>query len=251
MSNASKFYLKAIYNHFSLLASWLPNTNVALGDVGVLEDGLFKQLTTLENLGIAIKIRSGASAVDFNLSSESDVRIQSGAKGEVASMTPLAAQANISIEFSRAGGFVFQAGDCYVDEVEDKVNLGKSILALFRIDQWDRQWVVVDSLVRAGSATIVISNSSKASLELSANSPIEASSLARISSSFSVSSQTGDIVRFISQPGLTPLFKLSRVKQSMLARAFGTGSVRFAGASRSELAEADFFEPAEPGYSEV
>src|SRR5271169_792918 len=223
MTAASRIYLQTIYKRFSLLGSWMPNASVALGDVGVLEDGSFKRLTSLDLLGIPVKVRPGASAVDFSFTSQSGVEIQTTLSGELASTTPLAAAAGLSIQFSREGGFVFQAADCYIDEVEDKVSMGNAIVGLFRVDRWDSKWAVVDSLVRAGSATIVISNSSTAALELTANAPIEASSLARMHAGLSVKSQSGDIVRFIAQPGLTPLFRLSRVKPSILDRAFGVG----------------------------
>jgi hypothetical protein len=36
-----------------------------------------------------------------------------------------------------------------------------------------------------------------------------------------ISAQRGDVIRFIAAKGLTPLFKISRVKKSLLASVFG------------------------------
>jgi hypothetical protein len=250
MTNASRIYLQTIYNRFSLLGTWMPNSTVALGDVGVLEGGLFKHLTSLKSLGIPFKVRPGASAVDFALTSESGVEMQTKSGAELSpSAAPLAADIGLSIQFSREGGFVFQAVDCFVDEVDDKVRMGRAIVELYRVGKWEKQWGVVDTLVRTGAATIVVSNSSKATLELSANVPIQASCLARANSGLTVKSQSGDIVRFITQQGLTPLFRLSRVKPSMFEKVFGGGGrIRFGGAAsdNSSSTYESFFDSVNP-----
>jgi hypothetical protein len=179
-------------------------------------------MTTLKDLKVPFKVRAGSSSGDFTYTSKSGVNIKTKAEGQVAVGTTLpVAQAGISIEFSEEGAFLFQAVGCSVDEIEDKVALGRAIISLIGKDIWDGDWGVVDTLVRAKSATIVVSNSHTAALELTAKAPLAVTNLANLDTGLSVNFQKGDMIRFIAAQGLAPLFKLSRAKRSLLERLFG------------------------------
>jgi hypothetical protein len=244
MESASKSYVQGIWQRFSYLATWLPNTRLQLGDIGVQEGEEFRRVTSLADLGVTFKVRSGADRVDFTYTSQSGVTIRTNAKGEVGVGTALpGAQAGISIEFGEAGAFLFQAMGCSVDEIEDKAAVGRAAIALFQQGQWQPQWRLVDTLVKADSATIVVSNSQNAALELSAKVPVTVADLANAEAGLAVNAQRGDVIRFIAARGLSPLFKLSRVKQSLLQRWFGGGGpITFggpkAGVERDEEAAA-------------
>jgi hypothetical protein len=179
-------------------------------------------MTTLKDLKIPFKVRTGSSSGDFTYTSKSGVSMKTKAEGQVAVGTTLpVAQAGISIEFSEEGAFLFQAVGCSVDEIEDKVALGRAIIGLIGKGTWDGDWGVVDTLVRAKSATIVVSNSHSAAIELTAKAPIAVANLANLTTGLSVNVQKGDMIRFIAAKGLAPLFNLSRAKLSLLDRLFG------------------------------
>lgn len=224
MGSASKLYLKGIYNRFSYLATWLPNANLRLGDVGLQQGDAFKQMTTLTDLGIPFRMRKGANTIDFTYTSESGVTVKTKAAGEVAAGTSLPlGQAGISIQFSREGAFLFQAVGCSIEEIDDKVALGQAVIKLVKNETWNPSWAVVDMLVRADTATIMVSNSGFAGLDLTAKAPVAVANLANVDTGLSVSSQTGDIIRFIAAKGLAPLFRLSKMKQSFLSGIFTFG----------------------------
>ena len=244
MSEAGTLYVKGIYDRFSYLATWLPNTSLVLGDVGFQEGGYFKRMTTLKELGIPFKVRSGKKPVDFTYTSQSGITFQTKAAGEVAAGTTLPlGQAGIVIEFNESGAFLFQAIGCRVNEIEDKEKLGQAIIQMYREKTWDGGWSVVDTLVKADSVTIVVSNSQQASLELSAKTPLAITNLANVEAGLTVNSQQGDMVRFLAAKGLMPLFKLSRIKKSLLASLLvGPRPIYFGGKSVRE----DVFEAVEP-----
>src|SRR5207244_1459584 len=118
--------------------------------------------------------------------------------------------------------------------------LGKQVIERYKAGTWDADWCIVDTIVRAGSATIVISSSKQASLGLTATSAIELANLARLDAGVRVSAQEGDVLHFVAAKGLVPLFKLARIKQSLLSKVFG-GALTFGGASapREESAAVD------------
>jgi hypothetical protein len=252
MAAASKMYVKGMFQRFSYLAAWLPNTTLRLGDVGLQRGQEFKQMTTLGDLGISFRVRTGASPVDFTYTSQSGVSVKPkvAAQAGAGAMLP-SAQAGISIEFSEDGAFLFHAVGCSVDEIEDKEALGRAVIAAIKAGNWNSDWGVVDTLVRADSATIVVSNSHKAALELSAKAPVAPANLASLDAGLSVSSQSGDIIQFIAAKGLAPLFRLSRAKQSLLASLLGSsGAITFGGsggeAAGEPVPEGDVFEAVAP-----
>ncbi len=223
MADASNLYVKSIYDKFSYLATWLPNTRLELGDVGIREGEFFKRMTSLKDMGASFNVRSGNSSVDFTYTSKSGVILKTKAAGEVAAGTTLpVAQAGILIDFSKEGAFLFQALGCLVDELDDKTGLGQAIIELHKKGNWDLNWAVVDTVVKANSATIVVSNSHNAALELTAKAPVAATNLANLDTGLTVNSQRGDVIRFLAINGLIPLFKLSRIKKSILSQLLGT-----------------------------
>jgi hypothetical protein len=239
MGSASEQYLKGIYGRFSYLATWLPNLPLQLGDVGTLQNDEFKQMTTLKDLGITFDICTSATPVDFTYTSDSGVRLITKLAGEAAAGTTLpVGEAGISMQFSNEGAFVFEAIGCTVAEIEDKTALGQAVFKLLGQKKWDSSWAVVDTVVRADSATIVVSNSANATLDLTAKTPITVASLAKVDAELSVNSQSGDVIRFVAARGLAPLFRLSRVKHSFLSGFLGTREFTFGGPTAATPAKA-------------
>ncbi len=222
MEEAGRLYLREIYKRFSYLAAWLPNTKLKLGDVGMQQGEKFKQMTSLKELGVPFKVRKGTSSIDFTYTSKSGVSAQTKLAGEAGAGANLPlAKAGISIQFSKEGAFLFQAVGCIVNEIEDKYELGRAAIKLFKAGTWQEGWAVVDTLVCADCATIIVSNSKSATIDLTAKTPVAEANLASLDTGLSVNSQTGDVIQLIASKGLAPLFRLSRVKQSILSKLMG------------------------------
>ncbi|WP_250487880.1 hypothetical protein [Caballeronia sp. GaOx3] len=165
------------------------------------------------------------------MTSESGVKIQTKLGGEAAVNTTFpTGKAGVSIQFSGKVGFIFQASDCYIDEIDDKIRLGEKIATLFESGRWKKEWGIVDTLVRAGAATILVSNSTQAALELTAKASVDPAALVKLHADFDINVQSGDIIRFLAQKSMTPLFKRSRIKPTFF-RSLGlnNGRIRFGG----------------------
>lgn len=236
MTRPAAQYVRELHKRFSYWPTWLPNERLKLGDVGILEGERFSNQTTLDELGIAYKSRKSSEGVDFTYTSAAGVTVRAQAKGELNSGTPAnLGQAGVSIEFGSAGAFLFQASGCTVDELVNKASIGRGVFNLVREGTWERNWVVVDTLVRADCATIVLSRSNKGSIELTAAAPVTAADLAKLDAGLSVHRQSGDLVRFVAAQGLSPLYRVSRVKRSLISRLLGeSGHLTFGGAPPEE-----------------
>jgi hypothetical protein len=182
-------------------------------------------------LGVKFKTRSGDKPIAFNddLTNGLHVRVSMAAEATVVPGVSLA-QAGVSIEFADEGAFLFHAVNCYVDEIEDKVTVGKALIELK--EKWDLDWSVVDTVVRAGSTTVLVSNSQNAKLELRAKAAVEVSSLANPELGLEVVSKNGDVTHFLAEKGLTPLFRVSKFHRSWLEWVRGKPkTIHFGGTS--------------------
>jgi len=223
MTGVGELYLKEIHRQFSYLATWLPNTHLELGDVGLLRGDTFVRETTLGDLGIPFTVRDGGAPVNFTWTSKSGISVETKAAGQAAVGTTIPlAQAGVSVKFSREGAFLFQAVGCLEDSIDNRPTLETHIKNLLLKNRWNRDWTVVDTLVRADRATIIVSNSGDASLDLTAEVPVAPANLTNVSAGFAVNRTRGAVIHFIAAEGLAPLFRLSRVKQSIIQRLLGT-----------------------------
>jgi len=208
MASVSDNYVKMLYKRYRHFAAWLPNTNVQLGDVGFIRGMYFKRISTLKLLGVDFTMRVGKKPLVFNDDLTAGLEMRAKAAGEIAVGTTLpVAEAGVSIDFADKGAFVFHAVNCYADEIENKEGLGKKLIALG--NKWDLGWAVVDTIVRAGSATILVANEGKSRIELTAKSDVVVSNLAKPGLGLEVASKNGDVTQFLAEKGLTPLFRLS------------------------------------------
>ena len=210
-------YVSSIKRMTNYFANWLPNRPVAVGDVCVMDGLTFKQVTTLDAIGIKCRIRKGNRRIDFAHSSESGVALQSKVSGEFEGTV---GEGKIEVEFSKQGGFVFRAIDCTIDDMEDRESVGRSILAAHRRGSWNTEWLLIDTLVSARKTTVLISHSASAKIELLASTP-SGLDVARLDGGLSVTAQRGEITTFLAVGGLTPMFGVSRLTRTIVDALVG------------------------------
>lgn len=208
---------KKLKNYF---AAWLPNEDIKLGDIGVLDGNLFTRVTSLNKLGklsINFQERPDTHPTPIDYVSESGVSFFVKATGESNPKLPNlpAAKAGVGIEFSREGSFVVQAQQSYEPSIEDIAQLEKDILNAYKQGVWEKNWAVIIRCVRAPMATIIISNSSQSKIELSAESEIQngLQDLGKVSFNFGIRSQQGDVFKMIGALQVTPFFQLARIQK--------------------------------------
>ncbi len=253
MTSVGGLYLKEIHREFDYLATWLPNTHLKLGDVGLLQGDKFVQQTSLNDLEVPFKVRKGAKSTEFTWTSKSGFSLYDEGSGTTippGATIPLA-KAGASIKFSKEGAFVFRASGCMIDGIDNIAGLRPWIVDLLKKKVWDKNWAIVNTLVRADSATIIVSKSRESTLDITAEVPITLATLTDIDAGLSVNGQQGDIIQFIAAKGLSPLFKRSRVKRSLISKLLDNDDkiiLRELGGDRTavDMHEDDIFESVSP-----
>jgi len=221
-------------------AAWLPGTRFAIGDVGTLNGYLFEKVGTLDELNVKYYAETDNDPSPLDISSESGIAVSFKAAGETNSLFEHvgAAEAGLKIQFGSPGAFIIQAPETFESDMGDRLNLRRQIIDAFTERIWEKDWLVITRLVTATSATVLISKSSNASLELGAKANLlgTVATLGAANAGISVKYQQGDTISMIGGRNVTPLFQLSRLKSSFFgAPKFETRSLRASDPSLSDL----------------
>lgn len=216
----SEQYTQELFENLNYHATWFPNNILKLGDIGYFNDNYFEQVFTLDNVGIPYEVSKDKAPADYEYTSKSGVSITT----KVARTAPALgsnltkAEAGICIDFNAANAIVFQAGDCEIITIKNKNKLAEDILTLKRNGKWVADYVVITTIVKSKSVTVIVSNESGGKVELTAHASIKAGTAEvatlKTSNKLKYASKVG--VQVIAATNLTPLYKASGIKRGFL-----------------------------------
>jgi hypothetical protein len=210
--SAKDSYLTGIHQGLGYYAAWMPNQSLSLGQVGRLKAKEFEPLTSLQELKIPFTSNQGKTSFSLDHSVKINLRLIASASADI-KIKELQQDNAAKIDLKQAGAFLFQAKNCREDTIANRLDLEQEILGSYMQGVWKPEWVVIDLLVTAECATILISNQEKAEIELRANKKLAQSKafLAEQSAGFSISASNGDLTKFIAESNITPLLRISRL----------------------------------------
>jgi hypothetical protein len=220
MASPVKIYQQEMHGNLGFFATWLPGDPIEIGEVGVLEGGRFRRMSSLKELGIACDLSTGQSAQNVQYTSTQGTKITTSAGATATAV----AKAEITIDFSREGAFVFHASGLRWQRLENRSAVAEEVVEAYKKDKWKKGWLLVEALHTAEQATIIVSEDSSAGLVLvaSAEAPIAGVSLADPKIGLTVASTQGKIVHIVGGKGLHPLYSCLRLKDPL----FGAPSVQ-------------------------
>jgi len=226
MASVARLYARGFKKDFKFYYThWLPSSTIELGTVGELEGGyLFRPKSTLRDLGIAFDadadVVADTSSSPLDFTSKSGVSITTKLAGEANTSIPSVPQgsAGIKLDFSREASFLIKAQESYEPRIRDLIGLERKILEKYHARQWDRNWVIVSSLVMSPYVDIVISESASSSIELevSGSGTVQSVELGNVSLQFTMKRTSGKVLDMRGIKNCTPIFQLVGLKQRFL-----------------------------------
>jgi hypothetical protein len=215
MKGPQEQYTDEMKRKFGYMATWLPGIPLVLGDIGVVRDNAFTRIASLDDFNINFEIREDETPEDLEYSSKGSVSVTTKLSGAI---TPPGSSlgnldAGFVVDFTGANSILFKANKTRTNLIKNTIKLGEEVLSLYREGRWNKKWVVITELVEAESATILISNTKNAKIELKANANIQLTKLdiADASLDLGYTSYKGLDTKVIAQSGLTPLFKVKGI----------------------------------------
>ena len=216
MASAQEQYTREIHDGLQYFATWLPITTVEVGDIGLIKNGAFQKRDTLEARKVAFATTKARPVGSLQYSSARGVAVKVNLAGSGGPLgTPLG-KASVEVSFTSKNAVLFDAANCSSEAITNIADVSEAILRLYNQGNWDEKLMVVSEIVRAGSATILISRTRNASTTLSASTTGPIKSLADASAGFEMTSSEDLAVKIVAQTDLTPLFRLLRVNTGFL-----------------------------------
>jgi len=203
-------YQAEMHRNVGFFATWLPSDPVALGDLGILRDGRFWRLSSLQALKIPFEEEVGEAEQNIQCMSKNGIKISSSLGAKAAGM----AKANITVEMATDGAFVFHANGVRTRRLADPGQVSRDIVNCYKRGDWDKRWLLVETCHRANFATVIISQDKSASVALEANldGPLPTTFLADPKLGLKISSTDGRVIHVVGQHELTPLYSCLRVQ---------------------------------------
>lgn len=210
MASPVKLYQQEMHKNLGFFPTWFPGDMMEIGDAGVLSEGRFRKMSSLKELGIPFEVTPGVSKQNVQYTSTQGTTITPSAGAAV----PGVAKAEISVNFSQAGAFVFHATGLSPRQIENRSVVAEAIVMAYKSNQWKKEWLLVEALHVADLATIIVSEDSRAGVVLAANvnAPLVAISLADPKIGLSVASVSGKIVHLVGAQEIHPLYSCLRLK---------------------------------------
>jgi hypothetical protein len=215
-----KLYTRQLHEQLRYRGTWLPNASIAIGTVGVLRQGIFEALTSLEELGISYARREVRPPDGtFNYRSSTGVTVAMKARGATNGMFSAVtdADAGALVTIDQAGGLLLELRGVTVEQVANKHELCESLLdSLFSpidVARWQQSWVVITEVVHADTATVIVASEGGSRLELKANASIAPAGLVDADARFTVAGEQGVAVQLVAAENLSPLYNGLRLKK--------------------------------------
>jgi len=214
-------YTRTLFSELGYRATWLPGAAVALGQVGVLDAGSLTHETSLPALGIEMPVtEQGLPEGSLDVTSNEGVSVLFKAAGAIDERFRAVgtAEAGALVQFSRENAVVVELKGVrshrFVELRAVKAALLDAVVAADDQARWERDWMVVTEVVVAETATVLVSSSSSARVELRATGSVTPQGLAdaELRSIPAYRHDVGTLV--VAERGLTPLYKALRVRRN-------------------------------------
>ena len=217
MSKIKQSYKKQISNTFDYRATWAPSRPIVLGQIGKLQDGVFMPYASLEDFGIQIETQTKESDDTLDYSSSGGVSINYKVAGDAVptgAKTLTQADAGILIKFSRENAVVFNIKGFSTSQITNLAVVEEKILQLKEEGKWKKDYILICEVITAKSASIVISESKDAALEISARADIGINDLklSNLDANLSIANKRDIGVNVLAKQAITPLYKAMKVK---------------------------------------
>ena len=227
MPSLAQLYAAEIRRHLGgYHAAWLPDAALRLGDVGILQDGVFVRQGDLSHFGVEFAARPDSSPSRLDYTASDSVQVTFKASGETNAALPSlpVAQAGVGFAFQRAGEFALRAEEAFEPTIDDLFDLQRQLRVLLRRGDWQGDYLVVTGVVQTPVLTLLIAKSDGAKVELSVEGTLTPAvpALGKAGVTLGVAHQSGGVLRLDPGKDVTPVVRLHR----MTPHLFGDRELR-------------------------
>ncbi|MDR0982227.1 MAG: hypothetical protein LBM07_03145 [Culturomica sp.] len=230
----SELYINTMRKKYTRkYTAWEPDKHYNLGDYGFLKDNIFEYQGNVTQLSDDFKFEIDKdptpSDKDYSFGTKKNIKTEGEITIDV--IKGVNVSTKFSIEFSNAGSIVYEAKNVSTHRIADIAALGVQIKKFKDLKilgkngvEWDNNYVVITEIDIAESATIMLSNTkgSEVCFAVKGDIGIADFKLSDPKLGWKITSETGEIVKYIAKEGVTPFFRLMGLKRSILGNKFSS-----------------------------
>lgn len=218
-NNAAAHYLKEIKKKsVGYRPTWEPNKTLKIGDVGKLENGVFVKWSNLEKLKIPLEVghddREGSV---FDLTTENGVNVHAKAEGKVDPKVPSLGKMDtgFGVEFKRANSILFKIEGYLTHQINNLGEIAQEVLKRYKNDEWDEDYVIINELVEAKKATIMMSSEGGVTIGLKAKGNVGGKALSIADADLDAGADSSGklAINIAGAAGITPLYRAVGIKK--------------------------------------
>ena len=251
MANPTKFYLSEIYKKAAgYRPTWEPNKPLKVGDIGILKDDVFVLVGSLQKLGVDVEVRIDEQVGEvFDLSSESGVDVKIKAAGEVDPMLPSLGKMDLgfSVNFKKENSILFKVNGYKTHLLENLILISREIKKMYKNDEWEQNWVIINEVVEANRATIMMSSEGNVSVGVKAKADVGPEQLDLAQADLELDADSGGklAISILGNEGITPLYRVVGIKKSFFGKVKIENRNSDVGVSAPQEFEEDIFQEIE------
>jgi hypothetical protein len=218
--NIGQHYIKEIKDQTGYTATWFPWVAVSAGDVGTItSDYGYQPLTTLKQMGIPFEVETGNVRTDFDYASKDKVEVSINvlADAPLVGTGVSEAQGRVSVKFGKSNATLFRIINCKSAVIKDQAPIRDEVLRMFESKQWNKDTVIVTETVTA-KGTIIVSSGDNAQIDFAVKGSVGTPEfdLANMGGKFQITNESQIAIKIVAKENITPLFKISGIKKSLL-----------------------------------
>lgn len=213
--SAEDVYVKGVKRNLGYHATWIPTTQVQVGDLGRMEGPTFVPTSSMSARGVRPKVVRDTDIGDMHMSVGRGLKLTVKAEGSALDIAPSIpnAKAGIVLECGKQSTAVLAASGCVQERFADVEAVAKQLRTWWNHWDWDRDLVLVTHVVKAKKATILVAEDGGAKFELTADGSgnIGSAQIADLSAGFKLTGSYNSAYSMVGRSNLTPLFRTIRV----------------------------------------
>jgi hypothetical protein len=245
MASIKRQYVDEIHDEFGYWGTWEPDVEIALGDVGTVEDHVFVPRGSLHDYGIDFQPHADPRKADRDYQSKHGVDIKFQLSGESQTIPEVPpGKAGLAIKFSSEVAIVFAFKGGVENRMESEEEMRRHLIAKAQSKEFDIDYAVVTHVFTCDSLSAIVSQSKSAEYVVSAEADFKAGlvDLANASLGLTVASSRDLATKTLAQEGGTPMFRAIRLKRNF----WDDVSVREFSLEASDQEVPDVFEDVTP-----
>jgi hypothetical protein len=217
MSTIMQNYLQQVQKNLGYRATWEPHRPMKVGTYGKIHQGIFSAYGHIDDLNITHTVDKLKTSNQLTYKSEEKGSYTLKAKGEINPLFQKIStdEAGLLIIFKKDNSIVFKIQDITYFTLENKAEIAEKLHNLSLVNKWDASYLMITETLQSEKTSILLSKKKNSEVEIKYENGGN-TGLVDIDFFGEIIRSKGMSLQFTTSSDSTPLFKLSRLKATVL-----------------------------------